>query len=250
MRIDQAVFTSIKGSRLDGYQLAAHSPGVTASLISELTAWGPAHDSLIDTAPGARSINFHPLSTGFCGLSCTTLAGAEYSGRAGGRVYTQMFVLPTEALARFDHDPFLVLRALAAAGRLVVYDAVPETLPTVSLLGRAEKPVDVLVHNVSEEVGRERFDELREAVKSQSQVVVLLGDDAHNHLEHVFQAVLHSFPSSDRLPLSFTTGLKPSPRRPFKLGVLPTDPTTVRQTKRQNGIKLVDLSVDPAPLGK
>src|SRR5262245_8645499 len=135
MRLEQAIFTSVQSTRLNGYQLAATSPGVGEALSRELTAWGPAHDSLRDTGRDARSVNFHPLSTGDYCLSCTTLAGEEYSGRGGGRVYTQMFVLPLDVLVRFAHDPFLVLRALSAAGRLVVYDEIPERLATVPLLG-------------------------------------------------------------------------------------------------------------------
>src|SRR5205823_11554078 len=139
MRIEQAIFTSIQSSRLDGYQLAATSSGIAAEEAKELTVWGPAHDSLWDTRCDARSVNFHPLSdASFC-LSSTTLAGAEYSGRRGGRVYTQMFVLSRDALAQFANDPFLVLRALSAAGRLIVLDQVPSALPSVPLLGRSVK---------------------------------------------------------------------------------------------------------------
>src|SRR5690242_18556782 len=113
MRIEQAIFTSIQSSRLDGYQLAATSNGIASELAKELTIWGPAHDSLWDTRCDARSVNFHPLQDGSYCLSCTSLSGAEYSGRSGGRVYTQMFVLTREALAPFANDPFLVLRALS-----------------------------------------------------------------------------------------------------------------------------------------
>src|SRR5687767_2038023 len=129
MRLEQAVFTSIKGPRLDGYQLAGASSGIAGELAKELTVWGPAHDSLWDTRQDARSINFHPLSTGDYCLSSTTLAGEEYSGRGGGRVYTQMIVVPRDLLPRFANDPFLILRALAASGRLVVHESVPEKLP-------------------------------------------------------------------------------------------------------------------------
>ena len=114
MRLDQAIFTSVKSSRLDGYQLAAASSGVTDAIAQELMVWGPAHDSLWDTRRDARSINFHPLASGEYCLSCTTLAGAEYSGRGGGRVYTQMFLVPRDVLTRFA--PRSISRA-AGAGR-------------------------------------------------------------------------------------------------------------------------------------
>jgi hypothetical protein len=238
MRIDQAIFTSTQSSRLDGYQLAASSNGITAELGRELTIWGPAHDSLWDTRRDARSVNFHPLSSDTYCLSCTTLAGAEYSGRSGGRVYTQMFVLSREALAHFANDPFLVLRALSAAGRLVVLDRVPNVLPSVPLLGRSEAVEGAVARDVVEEVGENVFHELVEAVSGQERVAAL----TNGHVERLFQAILHAVSPEQRLTISFTTGLKDSPRRPFKLFVLPSDPSIVRQSQRMNGTRVVDLA--------
>src|SRR6185295_16611213 len=144
---------------------------------------------------------------------------------------------PPDGLARFAHDPFLVLRALAAAGRLVIHDKVPETLPTVPLLGRSDKPGSALSLQIIEEIGASVFDELVEAIASSPSVAVLTS----GHVERLFQPILHSFSPDDRLTISFTTGLKDSPRRPFKLFVLPNDPSIVRQSQRLNGAKVVDL---------
>jgi len=237
MRLEQAIFTSVRSTRLDGYQLAATSAGIHDALAKELTIWGPAHDSLWDTRHDARSVNFHPLASGdFC-ISCTTLAGAEYSGRGGGRVYSQMLVVPRDALERFAWDPFLILRALSAAGRLVVHDNVPDSLPTVPLLGRTGKPDESLARQVIEEIGPKVFDDVVEAVASSKSVAVLTS----GHVERLYQAILHPFPPEERLTISFTTNLKDSARRPFKLFVLPHDPSIVRQSQRVNGTNVVDL---------
>jgi GTPase-associated protein 1, N-terminal domain type 2 len=237
MRLEQAIFTSVRSSRLDGYQLAATSSGVSAAVAKELATWGPAHDSLWDTRQDARSVNFHPLANGAYCLSCTTLSGAEYSGRGGGRVYSQMFVVPREALERYAWDPFLILRALAAAGRLVTHDEVPGTLPTVPLLGRTDRPDESLTRQVIEEIGPQVFDDLVEAVASSTSVALLTS----GHVERLYQAILHAFAPADRAAISFTTNLKDSPRRPFKLFVLPNDPGVIRQSQRLNGAKVIDL---------
>jgi hypothetical protein len=238
MRIEQAIFTSVQSSRLEGYQLAAISGGITAVQAKELTVWGPAHDSLWDTRRDARSVNFHPLADGqFC-LSCTTIAGDEYSGRGGGRVYTQMFVLPREALACFANDPFLVLRALAASGRLAVLDRVPNTLPSVPLLGRSERSGSTLREDVIDEVGEHLFQELLAGAASCQRVAVVTS----GHVETLFQALVQALPIEQRLSIAFTTGLKDSPRRPFKLLVLPSDPAIVRQSQRLQGLKIVELA--------
>ena len=242
MRLHQAVFTSIKSQRMDGYQLAGVSSGISGDVAKELTIWGPAHDSLWDKRCDARSVNFHPLSTGDYCLSCTTLAGEEYSGRGGGRVYTQMFVVPCETLFRFANDPFLVLRALAASGRLVVHENVPETLPSVPLLGSAQAPDEAHLAQPVEEVGRGIFNEVVGAVQSSQRVAVVTS----GHVERLFQALLHAFPAGERLSLSFTTNLKDSPRRPFKLFVLPNDPALVRQSQRLDAVRMVELAGEPA----
>lgn len=227
--------------RLDGYQLAATSPGISSELAKELTIWGPAHDSLWDTRRNARSVNFFPLAGGdFC-LSWTTMAGEEYSGRGGGRIYTQMFVVPPALLLRFSNDPFLVLRALAAAGRLIVHETVPANLPTVPLLGSSGPPPAALTAQTLEEIGESVFQELVEAVGTSPNVAVL----TNGHVERLFQGVLHALPLAERLAVSFTTGLKDSPRRPFRLFVLPNDPSLIRQSRRIHPAKIIDLVGEP-----
>jgi GTPase-associated protein 1, N-terminal domain type 2 len=237
MRIEQAIFTSLQSSRLDGYQLAATSSGIAREQEKELTVWGPAHDSLWDTRCDARSVNFHPLSDGTFCLSCTTIAGSEYSGRGGGRIYTQMFVLGSDALAQFANDPFLVLRALAAAGRLLVLDKIPSSLPSVPLLGRSTKADETLANGIFEEVGERVFNDLAQAIAGPGRVAV----STSGQVERLFQAVLHTLTFEQRHSISFTTGLKDSARRPFKLFVLPSDPVIVRQAQRASAVKVIDL---------
>jgi hypothetical protein len=242
MRLEQAIFTSVRSERLDGYQLAARSSGVTDELAKELTSWGPAHDSLWVNAPGATSFNVHGLGDGRVCLSQTTLSGAEYSGRGGGRVYTQMLLVPRDGLARFGGDPFLVLRALTASGRMLVYDLVPRELATIPLIGRAAGRPPEFVPEVVAKAGAEMIAELSEAV-TDAQPVTVITDLA---IERLFQALLYQLEPAERLDVSFTTGLKPSSRRPFKLSIVPDDPALVRQSQRMHQGKVIEvLTCDP-----
>jgi len=228
----------MQGGRLEGYQLAATSSGITAELARELTLWGPAHDSLWDTRKGARSVNFHPLASGDLCLSCTTLAGQEYSARGGGRVYTQMFLLSGELLARFANDPFLVLRTIEAGGRLIVHDEVPVALSSIHVVGRCTQPDSTWIAPVAEEIALKAFEEIVEAVTSSTSVAVV----ANGRTEQLFQAILHSLSQEQRLSVSFTTGLKHSPRRPFKLFAVPNDSATIRHSQRLNGARVIELA--------
>lgn len=236
MRLEQAIYTSIRGDRLDGYQLAAVSDGISVDLAKELSAWGPAHDSLWSAEPGAISINFHPLAGGqFC-LSRTTLNGAEYSGRGGGRVYTQQLVLTEDALSRFANDPFLVLQAIEAAGRLVVFNQMPASLPTIPLLGRASSSPADRLEALSEPFSADLIAELAAAFLDDAPIAVVTNVPA----ERLFHAALSRLVPQDRSAVSFTTGLRPSPRRPFRVATLPSDPALVRQSQRVTGCRTIE----------
>jgi hypothetical protein len=240
MHLPQAIFTSLRGPRLDGYQLAARSAEIDDELARELNAWGPAHDSLLNPREGAESINFHPVAGGawYC-LSRTIVAGAEYSHRSGGRIYTQMFLIPPEGLARFGNNPFLILRALRAGGRLMVHQELPERLRPLPLVGRS--PGTELASAPDAEQAADLI-ELERAVRHSPSVAVLGTTEA----EPWFAALFRRLPADERLHVSFSTGLKPTGCRPFKLFVAPPDPVQQRQLCRQSGVSIVQLR-DPAP---
>ena len=140
MFVEQAIFTSVRSGRNEGYQLAAASPGVTLADKRELAQWGPGHDSLYDPRPTAECVNFHRLESGLYCLSRTACAGREYSGRGGFKVYTQYFLLPAELLQRFANHPFRVMEALVVSGRATVLTPVPDQLDPVPIAGRARPP--------------------------------------------------------------------------------------------------------------
>lgn len=242
MRLEQAIFTSVRSERLDGYQLAARSGGVSDDLAKELTSWGPAHDSLWLNQPGASSVNFHRLADDHFCVSQTTLAGAEYSGRGGGRVYTQMVVIPRDGMIKFGSDPFLVLRAIVASGRMMVYDTVPRELTTIPLIGRAGDGPPNWMPELVEKAGVESISELAEAATGSDPVTVI----TDLPVERLFQTLFYQLQPQQRLEIAFTTGLKPSSRRAFKLSIVPDDPSLVRQSQRMHHGQVIEiLTADP-----
>jgi hypothetical protein len=244
MRLEQAIFTSVRGARLDGYQLAACSPGVNSQITKDLTAWGPAHDSLWVTESGAKSINFHGLSDGLYCVSQTSLAGAEYSGRGGGRVYTQMLVLPREALVRFAGDPFQILQAVSASGRMLVHETVPNSLPTIPLLGRGSEPGRGTSADLICAIGPETLAELTEVLTSNWSLTVV----TNLPISRLIQTVIHQLALEERLDVSFTTGLRASSRRPFKLSFSPNDAAQARQSQRISGGRIIEVIVEKSDL--
>lgn len=244
MRIEQAIFTSIRGERMEGYQLAAWSSGIDAEQAKELSAWGPAHESLLSEQPGATSVNFHLLRSGLGCLSKTTLAGAEYSGRHGGRVYTQLFLIPRAGFDRFAGNPFQVLRALTAGAKIRVCDKIPPQLPSLPLIGRATATTEELVAPVLASLDPEVLAELVLAVQSGPAVAVA----SPLRAERLFEAVLLLLPPEERWGISFSTGLRFSSRRLFRFYAAPSDQVTRRQLARQTGVCFFDLHCPAEPV--
>ncbi len=217
--IEQAIFTSVRRSTREGYHVAATSPGVDHDEIRELSIWGPAHDALLDPRQGAQSINFHQLSSGrFC-VSLTTALDAEYSGRGGCEVYTQSLLVAPETLRRFANDPFRLLDAARAAKQLTPLRPVPETLPSFSLVGKASAVNSLLLTRLMQTPGVGALIRLLEVALTAPALAL-----AHTlPAARLFAGLLNLLPVECRPAFSFTTGLHPSSRRPFRWCVVGND---------------------------
>jgi hypothetical protein len=238
--VEQAIFTSVRSGRNEGYQIAATSPGVTSDEQRELAKWGPAHDSLYDAGPAAESCSFHRLESGLYCLSRTVSAGREYSGRGGCRVYTQSFLLPHALLARFHHHPLRILEALVVSGRATVLSPVPDHLDPVPILGRAS-PVKVTeIERLCQALGPERLTALVCAALQTE----LLGIVAPVRPRLLLAGLLNLLPPQRRAEFSWTTGLRVSPRRPYRWAVLPADREEQRQALRLLHLTTLDLCHD------
>lgn len=239
MLIEQAIFTSAKTVRFDGYQLVACSRGVSEEDSRELAVWGPSHGALCEARDEASSVNFHRLTSGVCCVSKTVAAGEEFSGRGGARIYTQYLLVPSEVFARFANNPFAVLRAAWAKGLLNVHERVPTTLEQSSLVGRSAIVDEGLLAQLADQWGPERVGRLVAAVVNPGQVLLT----GASHCETLLGGLVNCFPAECRTDLSFTTGLLPSPRRPFRLVPSDLDAAERRRAARQPGVQVLDLSV-------
>lgn len=234
-RVEQAIFTSQRGERLAGYQLTSRSPGIDDATALQLSNWGPAHDAL-ETRLARSSTSLFVLDDERVCVSHTQLAGTEYSGRGGGRVYTHSFVLPSESLGQFQFNPFLILRAFRSAGRTQPRRDPPAQLDSFQLVGRASRSA------VATQEGQHFFDEatcekLIWALAAE-QPVYIAGDES---LEAALEAVLQLPGEQDRTIITFATGLKLSPRRPFQLQAVPLDQVLLRQLQRNEHALVVSI---------
>jgi hypothetical protein len=241
--IEQAVFTSARSRGRDGYHLVATSPGVTPPDARELAVWGPTHDSLTECCPASGSINYHPLASGAYCVSRTVAAGSEYSNRGGLRVYTQSLLVPPAVMGRFAFDPFRVMEAANASGFLEVLDVVPERLEPTRLLGRAS-PVDaLLLERLCSDLGPRTLASLLQSLLSTPFMCIRGGPVA----EQLMAGLLCLVPPPCRAELSLSTGLRISPRRPFRLISLEADSGLARRLAQRPDTVVFDLSSGNSP---
>lgn len=239
--IEQAIFTSAETEQASGYQVIAASDGLEESELREIAAWGPSHGSLLSEGPEATSLNFHRLHSGrFC-ASRTVHAGPEYSRRRGLRVYTQCLIVPPGVLARFANNPFALLRAALANGTLRVHEEIPRRLGACTLSGRAAAVDTALVARLCSSLGAEWLATLLQAAVDSMTIAVRGGPPP----EALFAGILNCLPPPCRTEFSFSTGLKFSSRRPFRMVALGNDPQEERRLRRLYHVAVLDLDQPP-----
>jgi hypothetical protein len=241
-RIEQAVFTSARTDRGHGYHVVAASPGVHLADQRELSMWGPSHDSLLESGADAVSYNFFPLPSGeFC-ISHTVPSGWEYSGR-GTQIYTHCLVVPPETLRRFANHPLALAQAAEAAGLFDIPDELPTALETVDLAGGANAVHPTRFVQLLQQVGAKRLAILVQTVLNSAGTVAA---SDWVPAQRLFAGLFDCLPVPLRPAISFSTGLRYSSRRPFRVLSLPQDPAARRWLVHQSNAILLDLSAcDP-----
>lgn len=240
--IEQVIYTSAVTDRGAGYQIVARSPGLHDEDARELALWCPSHDSFLDLGPEAVSYNFHPLPSGAFCVSRTLPAGWEYSGRGGVRVYTHCLIVAPDVLLRFSNNPFALLRAALASGIVDIRDPLPTRLESVTLAGGSTTVDQNLLIELASQPGAKAMAALVQAARE----AVCLAVSGEVAPEKLIAGLINCLPLTHRTEYSFTTGLKFSPRRPFRLVPFPRDPAEQRWLEHHNNVSVLDLS-DGAP---
>ena len=246
--VEQAVFTSAETSRSAGYQMVGKSPGISRADERALSTWGPSHDSLLELGPDAVSFNFHPLPSGAYCVSRTTPAGWEYSGRGGHRVYTQCLVVPPDVLAAFANNPLALIEAATAAGILKVHDRVPKQLEPLTLSARSAPVDEKLLSSLAADPGPHCMAALVQAALDSPRLAVA----GTRRPAELIAGLLDCLPVECRREFSFSTGLKFSSRRPFRIVALSGDQAEQRWVAHQHNVTVLNLSdrswIESAPI--
>jgi len=215
MDIDQAIFTSACTNRMKGYQLIAQSAGVKGNLAQKLSLWSPSQSALLETDTNYQSINFFPLGGGHFGISRTIYGGPEYSNRGALQTVTLILLVSREQLGGYEFNPLSFAKTAQTFGYLRLPTAMPTSLPRIALpqiqpLTIANMPTELSERNGS------LVDRVTRLLEEDQCVAVTGSKDPLTTLGRI----LLRTPAEQRLSLSFTTGLRPSGSRPFRIHFL------------------------------
>lgn len=106
LRIERAIFTSIRSPMGEGYRIVAASKGISSDEKRAITRCAPSHGSLCDPAGGATALASFVLDSGRRCVFLSANRGTEHTARGGCCVYTHVLVVDPEAFRRFHCDPF------------------------------------------------------------------------------------------------------------------------------------------------
>lgn len=239
--VEQAVFTSAETDRQTGYQLAGAGRNLAEEDARALSVWGPSHDALAPHAERA-SVNFHPLPSGAYAVSRTCLNGWEYSARGGGRVYTQYLVVHPGVLRKFANNPFALLTAAVASESLRFYDRVPPVLEPLRLLGRAADLDLSGLERALYRFGHQWFPVVTELLLTSDGPLAIAGTEK---LDKWIAGLIQLIPPPWRPLLSFTTALRFSVHRPFRLLTVQPQSSEAHALQRRYAATVVDLTQPP-----
>lgn len=238
--IEQAIFASDQTCPHDGQPMVAYSPGIEDLDRREIALCSPAHAALWEHGADAGNVDFFRLPSGCYCISQSTLAG-EHKLRRGTRVYTQFLVADAEALAAFSNNALALLATAFAQGHVRVLEQVPADLEPFRLCGRAVAVDEAALGGLVSDPGVTWLQALVEAALSAPQIALL----APQHAQRLIAGLINCLPVECRLDFSFSTGLKYSARRPFRIVCLGGDLADQRRLAQRYGLTVVEVSGKP-----
>ena len=236
MLLEQAIFTSARTKRHQGYQLVARSASLADGLADFLAKWGPTHGSLLSNNVRSESINFTSIDRDWVALSRTLYGGPEYSARGALQVVTRFLVARRSQLIGYDSNPIALVRTAKLLGQLWLNPSLksptlpavdlPECVPQHLLAASGKVPSEKLVNRSLEAVRGERL-------------AVVGAEDPVTTMDYIIRRT----PRDERLEISFTTGLVPSQHRQFRIHMLQELDAAMHDRLSHQGIRFLAASV-------
>jgi hypothetical protein len=235
--IEQAIFTSAETRLTTDYRVVARSAGLREADARELAAWCPTHDAMLD--PDAESFNFHPLPSGAFCVSRTTMANWDGACQGPQRSLTHCLIVPPSLLAQFANNPFALIRVALHDGVFANGDPDSSLLEPLSLSGGAAAIDVTLLAKLAETPGPGNMAALLGLARNSVSLAIAVPSPSE-----LMDGLLNCLPSPCRAEYSFSTGLKFSPRRPFRLVALSNDPAEKLWVANHPNVSVFEASRD------
>ena len=233
MLLEQAIFTSGKTRKGQGYHLVAKSPGITGDVVIALNQWCPSHSSLATDSVNAESLNFHPLTPSTFAISRTVYGGKEYSSRGGLRVATMVLVLARAEFAGYGNNPLRMARMACALGHLRWTPTVTERLALVELPDE-----EFSESTLSFDYPQGNYGRIVDRVLAGRPIALVAESQGAGWLE----GAMEELPTAQRLDFHFTTGLKWSKQRPFKFHLMNNIDEPTRLRMKSAGVDVLSVA--------
>jgi hypothetical protein len=216
VQAEQAIFTSLTRLGKSGYHVVARSPGVSESDAVALATWSPSHGALIVDPANRTSVNFHPMSGNRFALSRTCEGPPEHSGRGGRQLYTHVLVIEAAKLKQARYQPFAIYRDALALGYFHFRAEPDAVLKPVPLSRNYFHPEPEHWEECARSLGVPDLELHRERLAAGEDVKLSYPGDRAALVE----CLLATLPAEAVPLVSFTTSLRPSAVRPYRLTVV------------------------------
>lgn len=245
IRVEQAIFTSIRSPMGEGYRIVSASAGVKPEERAEITRCSPSHGSLCSDEPSAEAIASYPLPGGRHCVAHSRYAGTEHTARGGLRVWTHAVIVRAQDYVHLGCNPLRVWDAVPQMVEAEGLDRIPPQLPVVTL---EPDPHQVLSAGGLVGLAPEIVCAISSELMNGQRLVLRGAKRAFAGLEWTLMLM----PAAMRARVSLTAGIKVSPSRPVQMAwVEPDQGETARALMGQN-IRLLDLQkeapkIEPSP---
>ena len=240
--VEQAVFTWSESAGTSGYRVTARSFAVGEADVHELAAWGPSNDSLLAMDSESESLNFHPLPSGAFCIS-KSLASGGICPDGNERIFTHCLIVPPETLAKFGNNPFAIDRA-ASLRDMWLKDDPPDAELEPLWLPSGASPVDeTLLGKLASDPGSNSMAALVQTARD-GLFTAVGGAPSPREL---IAGLLACIPPECHTEFSFSTGMKFSPRRPFRVAAVSGDPAERCWVAGYPNVSILDLQAGREP---
>ena len=234
LELEQAVFASAQSSRFQGYHLIARSCGIDDELANQLSRWSPSHNGLIGDSKLYEGFSFFQPSADKFAFSRSFHGGPEYSRRGGLNVVSRMFVCTERDLAGFGDNVISLAKVALSHGNLRLERRFAEHLETL----RMPRSSLIAQSQIDANSWQQEIELIRSALAEFGNLAVV----GISRPLDLLESLIRQMKSSPFPDFSFSTGLRLSKQRPFRLHFFQQTSPQLSFELRSNGVEELDLS--------